>query len=202
MIRGGRPIARRRDRSARGGLPARWSWQRRRAPRRTPATSRARNSVSTWVRSATRRSSSVCTRSRCSCRFWASRISGAAYAACSDSSSVNSCNCWPSNGLDLVEPDPQGDEHALEHQEACGAERAGDGLAELAERLGVVVHAEPPALAWCGEVFVALHRRTAPVLTRLRWRHPVGSVRSSTSSTVIAPSSRPASSHTPRASML
>ena len=76
------------------------------------------------------------------------------------------------------------------------------GLAELAECLGVVVHAEPAALARCGEVFAALHRGTAPVLTRLRWRHPVGSVRSSTSSTVIAPSSRPASSHTPTASML
>ena len=37
--------------------------------------------MSAWVRSATRRSLSVWMRSRCSWRFWASRISGAAYAA-------------------------------------------------------------------------------------------------------------------------
>ena len=67
-------------------------------------------------------------------------------------------------------------------------------LAELAEGLGVVVHAEPATLARRGEIFAALHRGTDPALTRLRWRQPVGSVRSSTSSTVMAPSSRPASS--------
>ena len=91
----------------------------------------------------------------------------------------------------------------LEDEEPCGAEVRAMRLAELAERLGVVVHAQPPALARGGEVFAALHRELPhPVLTRLRWRQPVGSVRSSTSSTVIAPSSRPASSQTPRASML
>jgi hypothetical protein len=43
--------------------------------------SRARYSVSALVRSARARSSSSDTRSRSSCRFWASRIRGAAYAA-------------------------------------------------------------------------------------------------------------------------
>ena len=90
----------------------------------------------------------------------------------------------------------------LEDEEPGGAEVAGDRLAELAERVGVVVDAEPTALARGGEVFAALHRGTDPVLTRLRWRQPVGSVRSSTSSTVIAPSRRPASSQTPTASRL
>jgi len=101
-----------------------------------------------------------------------------------------------------VDEDPQPDEDRLEDQETCRAEGAGDGLAELAEGLGVVVDAEPAALARCGEVFAALHCCPEPALTRLRCRHPVGSVRSSTSSTVMAPSSRPASSHTPTASML
>ncbi len=49
--------------------------------RRTAASSRARNSVSAWVRAATCRSRSMMARSRSSCRFWASRMSGAAYAA-------------------------------------------------------------------------------------------------------------------------
>ncbi|MGH3198165.1 MAG: hypothetical protein ACRDNT_20115 [Streptosporangiaceae bacterium] len=46
--------------------------------RRTAASSRARNSVSAWVRAATSRSRSMLARSRSSCRFCASRISGAA----------------------------------------------------------------------------------------------------------------------------
>lgn len=72
-----------------------------------------------------------------------------------------------------------------------------DAFAELAEGVGVVVHTEAATLAWGGEIVAALHRDTDPVLTRLRCRQPVGSVRSSTSSTVMAPSRRPASSHTP-----
>ena len=48
---------------------------------RTDASSLARNSVSDWVRAATSRSRSMLARSRSSWRFWASRISGAAYAA-------------------------------------------------------------------------------------------------------------------------
>ena len=45
---------------------------------RNATTSRARYSVSLRLRSARWRSCSICTRSRSSCRFWASRISGAA----------------------------------------------------------------------------------------------------------------------------
>ncbi|HZR54748.1 MAG TPA: hypothetical protein VFB06_35265 [Streptosporangiaceae bacterium] len=46
--------------------------------RRTAASSLARNSVSDWVRAATARSRAMLARSRSSCRFCASRISGAA----------------------------------------------------------------------------------------------------------------------------
>ena len=46
--------------------------------RRMLAISRARNSVSAWIRAARSRSRSVWARSRSSWRFWASRISGAA----------------------------------------------------------------------------------------------------------------------------
>jgi len=49
--------------------------------KRTPANSRARNSVSAWVLAATSRSLSDWVWPRRSWRFWASRISGAAYEA-------------------------------------------------------------------------------------------------------------------------
>ena len=51
---------------------------------RSATTSRARYSVSARLRSARWRSCSICTRSRSSCRFCASRMRGAAYEACSD----------------------------------------------------------------------------------------------------------------------
>jgi len=47
------------------------------------------NSVSARLRSARCLSCSIWTRSRSSCRFWASRMSGAAYDACSDSTRVS-----------------------------------------------------------------------------------------------------------------
>ena len=60
-------------------------------------------------------------------------------------------NCHSSKrtsaGPKVFQTDPGNAEHALEHQEARGADEAGDALAELAEGVGVVVHAEPAALA-------------------------------------------------------
>ena len=46
---------------------------------------------------------------------------------------------------DHVDGDPDADDDRLAHQEPAGAEEAGDGLGEPAERVGVVVHpdAEP-----------------------------------------------------------
>ena len=59
---------------------------------RSAATSRARYSASATLRSFCARSCSYCTRSRSAWRFCASRISGAAYDACSDSASVRKMN--------------------------------------------------------------------------------------------------------------
>ena len=56
------------------------------------ASSRARYSVSDCVRRAVSRSSSTCWRSRSSWRPWASRISGAAYAACVEKARFNRMN--------------------------------------------------------------------------------------------------------------
>ena len=50
-----------------------------------------------WSRSSRLRSCSSCTRSRSACRFCASRISGAAYDACSDSIRVRKMNGYGSN---------------------------------------------------------------------------------------------------------
>jgi hypothetical protein len=56
---------------------------------RSATISRARYSVSARLRSARWRSCSICTRSRSSCRFCASRMRGAAYEACSERISVS-----------------------------------------------------------------------------------------------------------------
>jgi hypothetical protein len=64
---------------------------------RIAASSRARYSMSDRLRSAFIRSSSRLTRSRSVCRFCASRISGAAYAAWSESASVRKMNGYSSN---------------------------------------------------------------------------------------------------------
>ena len=80
-------------------------------------------------------------------------------------------NCHSSNRTRrdrCVPHDPQHDEHALEDEESCGADEAGNALAELAECVGVVVHAEAAPLPGCGEILAALHREAAPLLTRLR----------------------------------
>ena len=61
------------------------------------AISRARKSMSARLCAARSRSCSMPTRSRASCRFWASRISGAAYEACSDSIRVRKMNGYSSN---------------------------------------------------------------------------------------------------------
>ena len=118
-------------------------------------------------------------------------------------------------GAEHVPHDPHGTEDALVHEEPGRADEPGDALAELAERVVVVVDAEQAPLARRGEVVAAGHGRppdppddagmvavVVVVVTRRRCRQPVGRVRSSTSSTVIAPSSRLASSQTPTASML
>jgi hypothetical protein len=60
------------------------------------ASSRARYSVSAWVRELVRRSRSASWRSRSAWRFWASRISGAAYDACSDRARVRRMNGYGS----------------------------------------------------------------------------------------------------------
>ena len=77
----------------------------------------------------------------------------------------------------------------LDDEEPGRAEGAGDRLGELAERVGVVVDAEvePPAPPRRGEVLVAASRRPRTA-GRRRCRQPAGSERSSTSSTVMAPS--------------
>ena len=59
---------------------------------RSEATSRARNSMSACARALAWRSCSAITLSRASWRFWASRISGAAYDACRLSIRVRKMN--------------------------------------------------------------------------------------------------------------
>ena len=101
--------------------------------------------MSACARAFTRRSSSCCTRSRSAWRFCASRIRGAAYAACVEKARFRRMNGYGSHlpkNADDVEGDPDGDDDRLDDQEAGGAERAGDGLGEATERLGVVVDAE------------------------------------------------------------
>ena len=92
----------------------------------------------------------------------------------------------------------------LPHEELGGAEVSGDRLAELAEPVGVVLHADPDTSFGAGsvEVFAAPHVRTSAVSRPVRGavRQPTPSIRSMTSSTVTAPSRRPASSHTAIAS--
>ena len=73
-------------------------------------------------------------------------------------------------------------------QEPAGAEEAGDALGEPAERVRVVVRADAQAAARAG---TGLRRRR--ITGGARRRQPSGSTWSSTSSTVTAPTSRPAS---------
>ena len=107
----------------------------------------------------------------------------------------------PERDDDDVDEDPDGDDDGLDDEEPSGAEVAGDGLAELAEGLGVVVDAEvAPRLARTRQVLAAPSHD--PIPSRRRCRQSAGSVRSSTSSTVMAPSNRRCSSQTATASRL
>ena len=82
------------------------------------------------------------TRSRASCRFWASRISGAAYEACNDKIRVRKMNGYASNA---GRGGPNGtfqitqmhDDHGHASQESGGSHEAGEALGELAERVPV-----------------------------------------------------------------
>ena len=65
-------------------------------------------------------------------------------------------------------------------------------LGEVAEGLRVVVHSEGRTLTRRRQVLPPLH----PAVSRIRCRHPAGSDRSSTSSTVTVPSSCRSASHT------
>ena len=59
-----------------------------------------------------------------------------------DEASVVGVELERPTGAKRVPDDPQDDGHRLEHEEAGGAEEAGDPLGELAEGIGVVVEAE------------------------------------------------------------
>ena len=100
-----------------------------------------------------------------------------------------------------VHDDPHDDDDRLDDEEPRGTDRAGDRLGELAERVGVVVDPERhPRPARRAQVVAA---PDAPARAHVcSSRQLSGSARSSTSSTVTAPSSRPASSHTGRAMRL
>ena len=116
--------------------------------RRSATTSRARYSVSARLRSARWRSCSICTRSRSSWRFWASRIRGAAYEACSERIRVSAVNpiAIESNrsgsGANVFHAIQAIDEHRQAEQEARGAHAAGDRLGEAAEPVAVARSAE------------------------------------------------------------
>src|SRR5207344_3557225 len=102
---------------------------------------------------------------------------------------------------DDVDEDPDGDDDGLDDEEAGRAEVAGDGLAELAEGVGVVVDAEAAAGA-AGTRQVLAATPHEPIPSRRGWRQSAGNVRSNTSSTVMAPSNRRCSSHTATAKRL
>jgi len=107
----------------------------------------------------------------------------------------------PQRDDDDVDEDPDGDDDGLDDEEPGGAEVAGDGLAELTEGVGVVVDAEVASrLARTRQVLAATSHDPTP--SRRRWRQSAGSVRSRTSSTVMAPSNRRCESHTATASRL
>ena len=108
----------------------------------------------------------------------------------------------PQGDDDDVDEDPDGDDDGLDDEEAGGAEVAGDGLAELAEGVGVVVDAEAAAGGGGDATGPRRDSSRADPFAVARWRQSAGSVRSSTSSTVMAPSSRRCSSHTATASRL
>ena len=106
-------------------------------------------------------------------------------------------------GRQQVEGQPHDDHNGLPDEETRRAEVAGDRFAELTERLGVVGDVEPVPVARRGEVAAPFHD-AAPVAVatpRCRCRHPAPSIRSTTSSTLTAPSRWPPSSVTPRVSM-
>lgn len=88
------------------------------------------------------RSCSRLTRSRSSCRFCASRISGAAYEAWSDRARVRKMNGYSSkrsgSRREDVPDHPQDDDQGHPDDEPPGPQEAGDLLGEAAERLRVV----------------------------------------------------------------
>ena len=106
---------------------------------RSATISRARYSVSARLRSARWRSCSICTRSRSSWRFCASRMRGAAYEACSERISVSRVK-FVDRGIELQrhrrervpqQPHDHEDRHA--DQEPGGAHPAGERLGEPPE---------------------------------------------------------------------
>ena len=183
---------------------------------RTPAISRARNSVSAWVRSAT------CAvdlplgavppllavlgeqDQRCRVRGLQRQDEGQ-----QDETAVPRVEL-EAFGEQQVVGDPEADDDRLPHEEPGGAEEAGDRLGETAEHVRLVLDPmrrlprgsvrssrrftmSSRCRSWCHAVLV---RKVTP-----RWRQPTPSWRSSTSSTVTAPSRCPASSQTATASM-
>ena len=98
-------------------------------------------------------------------RVCASRISGAADAACSDRASVKKMNGYLSNRKalgDHIDGDPTKDhDHGLDDQEPGRADVAGDRLREPAQGVGVVVDAETqvPASSGWTDPFVRLGMR-------------------------------------------
>ena len=178
---------------------------------RSEATSRARNSMSACARALAWRSCSAITLSRCSWRFCASRISGAAYDACRLSIRVRKMNGYSSKRRSARRqrvPDHP-DDHEQRHvdQEARGAHEAGELLGEDAERVGVVrraAHERATGVARGVEARARGCRSPATSGTGARpgrgarSRQPSGSMWSSRSSTVTAPSRRPSSSTTGR----
>src|SRR5690606_5472168 len=93
-------------------------------------------------------------------------------------------------GREHVDHDPTAHYDRLDHQEAAGTEGPGDRLREASEGFGVVEVAEATATGLGEASDAAAHRLPA------RRRHPDGSTWSRTSSTVTAPTRRPAWSQT------
>ncbi len=93
-----------------------------------------------------------------------------------------------------VEGDPDDDQAGLDRQVAPGPEVAGHGLGPAAEAVRVVGRTAPGP-ARLAEIVAPRHGQLLAGVTR----QPTGSTRSSTSSIVTAPSRRPASSTTGRA---